>query len=74
MKERILNKIIHFCMRRINTLYYPYYAIALIGTKEAKTMVRELEKQLIFDKLDFEFYEANILEYYKKKIDPKNPF
>ena len=69
MRDRILNKIIEFCVKRIYTIYNPYFIIATIGIPEAKTAIRELEKSNISNKEEYLRWEEDYLNYVKNNVD-----
>lgn len=69
MKDKILNKIIEFCVKRVYNIYNPYFIIATIGTSEAKTVIRELEKHNISNKEEYLQWEEDYLNYVKNNVD-----
>lgn len=69
MKNKILNKIIEFCIKKVYSIYNPYLIIATIGTSEAKTAIRELEKSNISNKEEYLRWEENYLNYVKNNVD-----
>ena len=69
MKNEILNKIIEFCIKKVYSIYNPYLIIATIGTSEAKTVIRELEKSIISNKEEYLRWEEDYLNYVKSNVD-----
>ena len=69
MRDKILNRIIEFCFKRIYSIYSPYFIIATIGTSEAKTVIRNLEKHNISNKEEYLRWKEDYLNYVKNNID-----
>jgi hypothetical protein len=69
MRDKILNRIIEFCFKRIYSIYNPYFIIATIGTSETKTIIRELEKSNISNKEEYLRWEEDYLNYVKNNVD-----
>jgi hypothetical protein len=69
MRDKILNNIIEFCIKKVYSIYNPYLIIATIGTSEAKTVIRELEKSNISNKEEYLRWEEDYLNYVKNNVD-----
>ena len=65
MKDKILNKIIEFCIKRVNVIYNPYIVIATVKPEETKRIIEELKRNNIYNKEDYLKWSAN----FKKGLD-----
>lgn len=65
MKDRILNKIIEFCIERVSYVYNPYFIIATINPNRTKMIIKELEEHSITNKKDYLKWR----EDFKKEFD-----
>jgi hypothetical protein len=65
MRDKILNKIIEFCIKKVGFIYNPYLVVATINPNRTEMIIKELKKNDISNKEDYLKWRNNFLKELK---------